>query len=231
MTARFRSDAESHPTPSITLHVVQPSSPDPMASNGLVPPPAYRTPSTGVAKPQGRRTSHAGSVAGSVARSQSARQAANDGVVATTTLCIPNAEKNRSRSVGARSVRSMRSTTSRRSKWGDDNAEPLGDVKRRQFEEFHANNGVRTVVGKVGNVDNVRMLLKAGYRNIYLSRAFAVRHGLLSKKVSFRIPITLTAARPRHGRIHRAQDSRERADHGREPDGGAQCHAERGAAL
>jgi hypothetical protein len=182
VTARFRSDAESHPTPSITLHVVQPSSPDPMASNGLVPPPAYRTPSTGVAKPQGRRTSHAGSVAGSVARSQSARQAANDGVVATTTLCIPNAEKNRSRSVGARSVRSMRSTTSRRSKWGDDNAEPLGDVKRRQFEEFHANNGVRTVVGKVGNVDNVRMLLKAGYRNIYLSRAFAVRHGLLSKK-------------------------------------------------
>lgn len=76
----------------------------------------------------------------------------------------------------------MRSTASRRSKWGDDDAEPLGDVKRREFEAFHANNGVRTVMGKVGNVQNVRMLLKPGHRNIYLSRVFAVRHGLVPKK-------------------------------------------------
>lgn len=75
-------------------------------------------------------------MAGSVARSQSARAAGADAIMAATTLCIPNSEKGRARSVGeARSVRSMRSTRSRRSKWGDDDAEPLGDVKRRQFEE------------------------------------------------------------------------------------------------
>lgn len=139
VTARFRSDAESHPTPSITLHVVQPVTPDPHTSNGLVPPPAYRTPSNlTTAKSKGTRTaSHAGSVAGSVARSPSARAPGADSMMAATTLCIPNAEKSKSRSVGggARSVRSMRSTTSRRSKWGNDDAEPLGDVKRRQFDE------------------------------------------------------------------------------------------------
>lgn len=88
----------------------------------------------------------------------------------------------------------MRSTASRRSKWGDDDAEPLGEVKRRQFEDvsdeevsradpqFHANNGVRTVVGAVGDVQGVRMLLKQGYRGVYVSRSFAVRHGLISRK-------------------------------------------------
>lgn len=140
MTARFRSDAETQPTPSITLHVVQPSSPDPHASNGLVPPPAYRTPAQSQASPakskSTRAASHVGSVAGSVARPQSSRAAGADSIMASTTLCIPNAEKARSRSVAdARSMRSMRSTRSRRSKWGDDDAEPLGDVKRRQFEE------------------------------------------------------------------------------------------------
>jgi hypothetical protein len=72
-----------------------------------------------------------------------------DPLTAATHLCIPNAQKNK-----ARSVRSTVSGRSRRSKWGDDDAEPLGDVKRREFNEFHANNGVRTVLGAVGDVKN-----------------------------------------------------------------------------
>ncbi|QRW27619.1 tryptophan synthase alpha chain [Rhizoctonia solani] len=48
---------------------------------------------------------------------------------------------------------------------------------KRDFLNFHAENGVRTVHGKIGPVDNVRMLLKKGYRHVYVSRAFAKRHG------------------------------------------------------
>ncbi|GFZ44890.1 hypothetical protein JCM24511_02616 [Saitozyma sp. JCM 24511] len=79
-------------------------------------------------------------------------------------------------------AKSVRSTKSRRSKWGDDDAEPLGEVHKRAWHEFHDNQGVRTVLGKVGAVDNVRMLLKPGYRNVYVSRAFAVKNGLVDKK-------------------------------------------------
>lgn len=38
-------------------------------------------------------------------------------------------------------------------------------------------------MGKVGNVDGVRMLLKSGYKQVYISRSFAVKAGLLDKKV------------------------------------------------
>lgn len=51
-------------------------------------------------------------------------------------------------------ARSVYSTVSRKSKYGDPDAEPLGDVKRREWHEFHGNNGVRTVIGKVGDVPN-----------------------------------------------------------------------------
>ncbi|KIL69977.1 hypothetical protein M378DRAFT_720434 [Amanita muscaria Koide BX008] len=47
---------------------------------------------------------------------------------------------------------------------------------KREFEKFHSENGVRTVVGNVGPVKNVRMLLKSGYRHVYMSRKFALKH-------------------------------------------------------
>ncbi|WWD22898.1 hypothetical protein CI109_107393 [Kwoniella shandongensis] len=78
-------------------------------------------------------------------------------------------------------AKSVMSSKSRKSKWGDDDAEPLGDVRKREWEEFHNNNGVRTVVGKVGKVENVRMLLKSGYRHVYVSRDFAVKNKLVAK--------------------------------------------------
>ncbi|ORY30797.1 hypothetical protein BCR39DRAFT_528368 [Naematelia encephala] len=81
--------------------------------------------------------------------------------------------------------KSIASTTrSRRSKWGNDDAEPMGDVHKRQWIEFQNNQGVRTVVGKVGDVPNVRMLLKSGYRQVYLSRSFATKHGFVPPSYS-----------------------------------------------
>ncbi|KAF9227443.1 hypothetical protein BS17DRAFT_727721 [Gyrodon lividus] len=50
---------------------------------------------------------------------------------------------------------------------------------RRDFERFHSENGVRTVMGSIGPVENVRMLLKSGYRHVYISRKFALKHGFI----------------------------------------------------
>ncbi|KAJ7709682.1 hypothetical protein B0H17DRAFT_233043 [Mycena rosella] len=50
---------------------------------------------------------------------------------------------------------------------------------RKEFEQFHGANGVRTVMGSIGPVPNVRMLLKAGYRHVYISRQFAQQHGFI----------------------------------------------------
>ncbi|KIM48748.1 hypothetical protein M413DRAFT_437926 [Hebeloma cylindrosporum] len=50
---------------------------------------------------------------------------------------------------------------------------------KKQFENFHSLNGVRTVMGTIGPVQNVRMLLKSGYRHVYISRKFAIKHGFI----------------------------------------------------
>ncbi|KAI0273571.1 hypothetical protein BC834DRAFT_854427 [Gloeopeniophorella convolvens] len=50
---------------------------------------------------------------------------------------------------------------------------------RKDFEEFHTSNGVRTITGSIGPVQDVRMLLKTGYRYVYISRKFAMRHGFI----------------------------------------------------
>jgi hypothetical protein len=52
---------------------------------------------------------------------------------------------------------------------------------KKDFMKFHSENGVRTVMGKIGPVDGVRMLLKHGYRHVYMSRAFAKRHAFIPK--------------------------------------------------
>ncbi|EFI28358.1 hypothetical protein CC1G_13892 [Coprinopsis cinerea okayama7 len=52
---------------------------------------------------------------------------------------------------------------------------------RKEFEKFHSENGVRTVMGSIGPVENVRMLLKSGHRHVYMSRKFAVKHGFVPK--------------------------------------------------
>jgi len=50
---------------------------------------------------------------------------------------------------------------------------------KMEFEKFHSENGVRTVMGSIGPVQNVRMLLKSGYRHVYISRKFATKHGFI----------------------------------------------------
>ncbi|TXT10688.1 hypothetical protein VHUM_02193 [Vanrija humicola] len=171
VTARFQS--EKPPVPSITLHILPPLS---SRSNGNHHQQDQHHPSILVSESgPDSKSQHGSSVAGSVNGERYVR--ALDPLTAANYLAVPNSEKFRTKS-----VRSGRSTRSRRSKWGDDDAEPLGDVKRRQFEEFHANNGVRTVVGKVGPVENVRMLLKQGHKGVYISRAFATRHGMIPRK-------------------------------------------------
>jgi hypothetical protein len=71
----------------------------------------------------------------------------------------------------------------------------------KDFHRFHSENGVRTVKGSIGPVNDgersifsqmaeapntcflfkisVRMLLKQGYRHVYISRAFAKRNGFI----------------------------------------------------
>ncbi|KZP12536.1 hypothetical protein FIBSPDRAFT_1049937 [Athelia psychrophila] len=55
---------------------------------------------------------------------------------------------------------------------------------KTDFEKFHSENGVRTVMGSIGPVHNVRMLLKAGYRHVYISRKFAMKHGFIPRDAS-----------------------------------------------
>lgn len=75
----------------------------------------------------------------------------------------------------ARSARSIRSTVSRKSMskhsvhpgtgaivpvpQSMEGQESAGDKHKRLWKEFHAGNGVRTVVGRVGNVDNGELIL------------------------------------------------------------------------
>ncbi|KAG7092635.1 hypothetical protein E1B28_008977 [Marasmius oreades] len=50
---------------------------------------------------------------------------------------------------------------------------------KHEFNKFHSENGVRTVMGSIGPVQNVRMLLRSGYRHVYISRKFALEHGFI----------------------------------------------------
>jgi len=74
---------------------------------------------------------------------------------------------------------SVRSGKSRRSGM----SEPKDEVPqyKKDFMKFHTENGVRTVEGSIGPVSGVRMLLKKGYRHVYISRAFAMKHNFIPK--------------------------------------------------
>ena len=49
------------------------------------------------------------------------------------------------------------------------------------FEEFHSQRGVRLLKGSLGPVNNVPMMLKEGYRHVYVSRSFALDHGFIPR--------------------------------------------------
>ncbi|KAJ1309595.1 hypothetical protein OPQ81_006368 [Rhizoctonia solani] len=60
---------------------------------------------------------------------------------------------------------------------------PPGSYRNPAFYAFKQLDlgGGETVHGKIGPVDNVRMLLKKGYRHVYVSRMFAKRHGFIPR--------------------------------------------------
>lgn len=92
------------------------------------------------------------------------------------------------------SVRSRKTKASKRSTAASDENHGIPTFKK-DFDRFHSENGVRTVIGKIGPVSNgahplsqlpipfnnlaVRMLLKEGYRHVYISRKFAQKHGFI----------------------------------------------------
>ncbi|EST08810.1 hypothetical protein PSEUBRA_001512 [Kalmanozyma brasiliensis GHG001] len=49
------------------------------------------------------------------------------------------------------------------------------------FQEFHAQLGVRLLKGSIGPIQDVPMMLKSGYRHVYVSRSFALNHGFIPK--------------------------------------------------
>ncbi|GAA5868567.1 hypothetical protein JCM8547_003189 [Rhodosporidiobolus lusitaniae] len=85
-------------------------------------------------------------------------------------------------SVRAGSVRSGKSGRSRRTVTGKSIKEGGGTVvpeHKIKFEEFHNQLGVRTFIGSIGPVENVRMMMKSGHRACYMSRAFAQQHNFI----------------------------------------------------
>ena len=101
------------------------------------------------------------------------------------------------------------STSVRSSKSRKKAAKPADSTPKfkKEFEKFHNENGVRTILGSIGPVNEgaylsflfspisppgighaetgpapaVRMLLKSGYRHVYISRKFAIKHGFIPR--------------------------------------------------
>ncbi|KAK8844552.1 hypothetical protein IAR55_006399 [Kwoniella newhampshirensis] len=196
-------------TPSATLHLTTPQAHAHFAkSPSSAAPPAYSTPASKTkaksvkskssaastsANTKANCKSHSGIVPGAGSKDLGSPIMGGGGPTGSNTNGNANVEVNISGNGETKTViggtapslkgkaKSVMSSKSRRSKWGDDDAEPMGDVHKRMWEEFHNNNGVRTVIGKVGKVENVRMLLKSGYRHVYVSRDFAVKNKLVQK--------------------------------------------------
>ncbi|KZS88416.1 hypothetical protein SISNIDRAFT_470213 [Sistotremastrum niveocremeum HHB9708] len=85
------------------------------------------------------------------------------------------------RSVSGKSTRSKKSTKKALSINGKSVHHPEDNLPqyKKDFMKFNNENGVRTVVGSIGAVKGVRMLLKNGYRHVYISRNFALRNGFI----------------------------------------------------
>ncbi|KAL1743458.1 hypothetical protein HDZ31DRAFT_40888 [Schizophyllum fasciatum] len=99
-------------------------------------------------------------------------------------LAVPASVRSASRSPSPRSTVSRRTRRSVASlgTMGTGDEEEDGVPKfKKEFDRFHNENGVRTVMGSIGPVRNVRMLLKSGYRHVYVSRIFAMQNGFIPK--------------------------------------------------
>ena len=82
---------------------------------------------------------------------------------------------------GAQDAMSMRSGRTGKSKGGQTDAASMTPSHKIAFQEFHSQLGVRLLKGSLGPVDDVPMMLKSGYRHVYVSRSFALNHGFIPK--------------------------------------------------
>ncbi|KAJ3492145.1 hypothetical protein NLI96_g224 [Meripilus lineatus] len=97
------------------------------------------------------------------------------------TQSSPPTSSARTRSRAERhSVRSSGSGTNSKLNDADDGVPKF----KKEFEKFQNESGVRTIMGSIGPVNNVRMLLRSGYRHVYISRKFALKHGFIPSDAS-----------------------------------------------
>ncbi|GAA6008741.1 hypothetical protein JCM10207_001704 [Rhodosporidiobolus poonsookiae] len=80
-----------------------------------------------------------------------------------------------------RSGKSGKSSRSKRTITGAKSIVPAVPEHKIKFEEFHNQLGVRTFIGSIGPVENVRMMMKSGHRACYMSRAFAQEHNFIPR--------------------------------------------------
>ncbi|KAI0301966.1 hypothetical protein BC826DRAFT_986357 [Russula brevipes] len=91
---------------------------------------------------------------------------------------------------------------------------------KKEFEDFHTSNGVRTIIGTMARYRTypVRMLLKTGYRHVYMSRKFAMRNGFIPQDAApgqygysglvniGKLPITVGQTQTTHA-VHLSEES------------------------
>jgi hypothetical protein len=95
---------------------------------------------------------------------------------------VPSAPEHYPTSAGnGHDAASIRSGRTGKSKGGQTDAASVTPSHKTAFQEFHAQLGVRLLKGSLGPVDDVPMMLKSGYRHVYVSRSFALNHGFIPK--------------------------------------------------
>lgn len=78
------------------------------------------------------------------------------------------------KSMGGRSTKSTKTLAERAAAEGV-------PVHKLAFDDFHNQLGVRTFIGSIGPIENVRMMMKEGHRHCYMAREFALQHGFIPK--------------------------------------------------
>lgn len=78
-------------------------------------------------------------------------------------------------------VPSTNDASSMRSKKTTQTTASMTPSHKLAFKEFHSQRGVRLLKGSLGPVSNVPMMLKNGYRHVYVSRSFALDHGFIPR--------------------------------------------------
>ncbi|KAM0788523.1 hypothetical protein ACM66B_001651 [Microbotryomycetes sp. NB124-2] len=133
----------------------------------------------------GSRSQQAQHDGASVYSSQSYGRGRDHDIRQGTSMHLLSSSTSSSRQNGTPSISSARSqdtqdTVGAKSKRTKSLAPSVPDYKIK-FEEFHNQLGVRTFIGSIGPVENVRMMMKAGHRACYMSRAFAQQHNFIPK--------------------------------------------------